>query len=93
MEVKYISGKAWKHHISENFSKNKSLKNGAGKGGTIFLNYEKMIEYLKKDGRDWHIAELELNNDPVKLEFNNDWMATILINKKSITGFMALKLF
>jgi hypothetical protein len=87
------TGLCWKHHISEDFETGKcpTKPNGAGKGGTVFTNYFKMIEYLKKDGRLWHIAELELINEPLVYEFQNDYMATILINKRSKHGFMPLR--
>ena len=84
--VKY-TGKAWKHHLSSN---NPEIGIGAAKGSTIFTDFDKMIDYLKKDGRDWHIAELELNNDVLKFEFGNDFMATILHDKISKYGFNPL---
>ena len=84
------AGLAWKHHISEDFeSGNCPLHpNGAGKGATIFINYEKMIEYLKKDGRRWHVAELLLENEPLIFEFGNNYMATIQRDYLSQRGFM-----
>lgn len=90
--IKY-SGKAWKHHISSDFENGKipTHPNGAGKGATIFIEYEKMIEYLKKDGRRWHIAELELKNELLFFQFNNNYMATILVDKISKDGFKPLK--
>lgn len=86
------SGIAWKHHIAEHFVNGiiPTHPNGAGKGGTIFIDYEKMVKYLKEDGRDWYIAELNLENEPLLLEFNNDYMATIQRNCQSELGFKPL---
>lgn len=83
---------AYKHHISEHFEEDPSLvfDNGAGKGGTVFLDYDKMVDYLMNDGRRWHICTLEVNINELKFEFNNDWMATILVNKKAIDYFKPL---
>jgi hypothetical protein len=93
MEVKY-TGVCWKHHLSENFENGTPTHpNGAGAGGTVFTDYDKMIEYLKKDGRHWHIAEILLENEPLIFEFDNDWMATIPFNKLSNTGFKPLILW
>lgn len=88
------TGKSWKHHISEHFEENDlHLKeNGAGAGGTIFTDYHKMIDYLKADGRKWHVAELILIQTPIVFEFGNDFMATILIDWVSIEGFKPLNL-
>lgn len=80
------TGKAWKHHISEHF-KGTDIENGAGAGGTIFLDYDRMIEYLKKDGRAWHVAELDLLYTPIRFDFKNDYMATILTDWPSVSGF------
>ena len=83
------TGLCWKHHISEHFENGlcPTSPNGAGKGGTVFTDYSKMIEYLKKDGRRWHIAELELKNEPLIFEFGNNYMATIPFDKISTHGF------
>lgn len=88
METRY-TGKAWKHHISENFEngKNPVHPNGAGPGATIFLDYEMMKEYLINDGRKWHIAELDLREDIIIYEFNCDWMVTIKNGRWSQEGF------
>lgn len=83
------AGLAWKHHIAEHFEDGlcPTHPNGAGAGGTVFIDYKKMIEYLKADGRRWYVAELQLDNDPLLFEFGNDWMATILVDKSSYAGF------
>lgn len=63
----YYTGKAWKHHRAEDFEKDPSLiyPNGVGKGGTIFLDYNKMIQYLKMIGGHWYICELILKDELV----------------------------
>ena len=83
------SGLAWKHHISEHFESGScpANLNGAGKGATIFIDYNKMIEYLKKDGRHWHVAELKLQNELLVFEFGNNYMATIQSSCLSDQGF------
>jgi hypothetical protein len=52
-----------------------------------------MMEYLKKDGRKWHIAELELKNIPIVFEYGNDYMATTLENIPSKEGFKPINEF
>ena len=85
------TGKAWKHHISSDFGNTStSDKNGAGKGGTIFLDYDKMLDYLKADGRKWHVAELYLESHPIRYDFGNNYMATILEDCESDVGFASL---
>lgn len=81
------TGKAWKHHVSDHFTSADSDGNGAGAGGTIFLDYAKMLQYLKADGRKWHVAELCLRDCPILFDFANDYMATILIDWPSESGF------
>jgi hypothetical protein len=46
-----------------------------------------MINYLKEDGRKWHIAELNLKDEPLIFEFGNDWMATVIRDILSEQGF------
>ena len=83
------AGLAWKHHVSKHFEDGSMplSPNGAGKGATIFTDYEKMINYLKEDGRKWHIAELNLKDEPLIFEFGNDWMATVSRDILSEQGF------
>jgi hypothetical protein len=83
------AGLAWKHHISEHFENGScsTHPNGAGKGTTIFTDFNKMIDYLKNDGRRWHVAELKLQNEPLIFEFGNDYMATIQNDCFSEQGF------
>ena len=59
----FYTGWVWKHHISEHFynGTNPIKGVGAGKGATIFLDYNKMVEYLKKDGREWCVAKIYID--------------------------------
>jgi hypothetical protein len=93
--VSNYTGKAWKHHIAEHFEEGlcPTHPNGAGKGGTIFLDYEKMLEYLIEDGRRWYVAELNLVNCPIRYDFTDKWMVTILKSKDSKEGFKPLNLY
>ena len=89
IHISPYSGLAWKHHIAEHFENGScpTHPNGAGKGGTIFIDYQEMIKYLKEDGRYWYVAELMLENEPLIFEFGNDYMATIQRNCRSEHGF------
>jgi hypothetical protein len=92
MKIDFYTGKAWKHHIASDFQNGMPTSGGAGKGGTIFLDYYKMLDYLKKDGRDWYIAELDLKDNLVKYEYGNDYMVTTLVNIISKKGFKPINL-
>ena len=86
-----FTGKAWKHHSAANFTKEENPSprhpNGAGKGGTIFIDFNAMIDYLEADGREWYIAELDLNKTPILFDMGNFGMATILTDLQSEKGF------
>lgn len=83
--------KAYKHHISDNFiNGNTPICSGPAKGSTIFLNYDKMLDYLREDGREWHVCEIEVEKQEYVLNFGNDWMATILVDKPAIKHFKKL---
>ena len=86
--------KAWKHHVAKHFinGSNPTHPNGAGKGGTIFLDWSEMVKYLKNDGRDWYVAEIEVEENELLFEFRNDYMATILVNRTSDEGFVPIEL-
>jgi hypothetical protein len=86
---KLYTGMAWKHHISEHFENYEEF-GGAGKGGTIFIDYNKMLNYLKEDGRNWHIAELNLYNEPLIFKFKDKWMANVTRDIHSDKGFKKL---
>jgi len=74
------TGEAWKHHEYKDCD---GTTTGAAKGGTIFTNYDKMLEYLTtvEKERKWTVAKIELNDDPIHYEFDNDYMATLLVDK------------
>ena len=82
--------KAWKHQIAEHFEDG-TLTTDAfpALGSTVFTNYEKMVSYLRKDGRRWYIAELEVNEEEIE-PFKNGFMATIKVIKQPITKFELL---
>lgn len=90
----YYTGKAWKHHIASDFiyKLSPTSPNGAGKGGTIFLDFDKMLDYLKCDGREWYIAELSLSETPITFDFGCDYMATIQTDLLSEEGFFHINL-
>lgn len=75
-----FSGKAWKHHLTKQV---KEWYEGAGKGATIFLDYDFMVKYLKEDGREWSVAELELKDTPIRYDFLSKGMVTILCDAAS----------
>jgi hypothetical protein len=82
----------WKHHISEHFKDGTlTTDGGAGVGGTVFIDYEKMMEYLKKDGREWYVAELEVDETELEFNFKQNYVATILVNRISKTGYKPIK--
>lgn len=82
------TGKAWKHHIAADYENwDNSIPTGAAYGSTIFTNYDKMLDYLRTDGRHWAVAELDLEDATLLFEFGNDYMATILQNSLSKEGF------
>lgn len=91
-KVKLYSGVAYKHHIAEHFENGSCVTHpsGAGAGATIFLDYKKMVDYLKKDGRSWYVAELQLNKEFLIFEYDNDYMATIQKDCISKKGFKPL---
>lgn len=82
------------HHLSEHFIETPNLasNNGAGYGATIFLDYDKMIEYLKEDGRTWHICELDLCDNYVDYIFDNTYMVKLLESMSSKLEYFPLNL-
>ena len=86
---RFYSGPAWKHHLSADFENHPELlkNNGAGEGATVFINYQFMLNYLKRTGKKWHIARLELNNCPVDVGHESPDMITILKPVKAIENF------
>ncbi len=82
----------WKHHISSDFKDGISRNNGAGNGATVFLDYQKMIEVLKKDGRKWSVAELKVKKSELLFDRQEKYMATILVDRASKEGFKPIEL-
>ena len=88
------TGKAWKHHIAEDFISGRCpISGGAGEGGTIFTDYAEMLKYLSQDGREWYAAELDLIDEQIVFEFGNIYMATTTRNIPSSTGFKSIDLW
>ena len=48
----------WKHHIKEDYPKGVTVT-GVGKGGHLHEDLSHLIDYLKKDGREWTVARIE----------------------------------
>ena len=63
------------------------FKNGAGKGGTVFVNYQQLKRYLKKDGRRFYVAKILITKNKLDFNFDNKFIATIKISKQSKDGF------
>lgn len=86
---------AWKHHISEDFEKDPSLLgkgNGPDAGATVFLDFDKMVEYLNKTGRRWHVCEFVCTKNDLEFIYpDNNWMARIKVSKPSLNGFHPLE--
>ena len=49
------------------------------------------MEYLKKDGREWYVAELEVDETELEFNFKQNYVATILVNRISKTGYKPIK--
>jgi len=84
---------AWKHHLSADFEQNPILlakSTGPDAGATVFLDYGKMVRYLKENGRSWHVCEFECELDELELIYTNDWIARITVEKISPKGFHPL---
>ena len=87
----------YKHHISKHFEEDPSLlkNNGVGIGGTIFLNYDFMVKFLKEHTRRrWHYAKLKMKKSEfVVMDFVTEdrYMATSLVKRKSREGFKPLE--
>ena len=68
----------YKHHLSKDFNSGKVLVNGGiGRGATVFIDYEDMLKYLKKDGRKWHVCRANVAVSDLIFNFKNKGMATI----------------
>lgn len=85
----------WKVHIAKHFEDDPSLandpENGPGYGATVFLNYEKMIGYLKRGiVQKWFVCESEVDSWFLQFDYEVDWIATILCDVGSKEGFKPL---
>lgn len=80
----------WKHHIAEHFEDGTVLTDASPAiGSTVFTNYNSMVNYLKRDGRRWYIAELDVDETEIE-PFENEYMATIKVIKKPKKEFKYL---
>ena len=79
----------WKHHVSKDFENGFSPNNGAGVGGTVQDDLNKLIDYCEKDGREWSIARLECQ--PEDLEPLGDGWYDAKKDIISEQGFMPLE--
>lgn len=86
--------KAWKHHVSKDFKPDvKFTYGGPAKPATIFLYYDYMVAFLKKDGREWHICEFYVFPSDIDYNFpDHAKMATLKDNYFSEKGFYKLRL-
>lgn len=80
----------WKHHIAEDYEKNgvPTLGNGVGVGGTVFLDFNRMVDWLKQnDKRAFYVAPIDMNVS--ELEFNQPetFMADSRVKKISVGPF------
>ncbi len=85
----------WKHHVSEHFPSGYTPKgriDGAGVGGHMQENLAQLIEYLRKEGRQWSIAKIECELTDVipDLTIGNGWYKA-LRDLPSQEGFMPLE--
>lgn len=83
-----MKAKVWKHHVAEHFEViETSYESTVCSKSTVFLDYDKMLEYLKKDGRRWYVAELDVDDTEIEL-YANGYMATLLVDKKPSSPFV-----
>tara|TARA_R110002020_G_scaffold115034_6_gene264583 strand:+ start:209 stop:484 length:276 start_codon:yes stop_codon:yes gene_type:complete len=88
-----MKSKVWKHHVAEHFINGSlSTDGGAAAGSTVFTDYDKMIGSLITDPRDWYVAELEVDKSELDYNFKKSYLATILVNRSSKTGFKPLNI-
>ena len=72
----------WKHHIAKDFQDGTLITDAyPAIGSTVFTDYDLMIDYLKRDGRRWYIAELDVDETEIEI-LENGYMATIKVIKK-----------
>ncbi|WP_188134062.1 hypothetical protein [Chitinophaga sp. CF418] len=51
-----------------------------------------MLEYLRRDGRRWHVARLRVKKAELEYNFDCDYMATIKVDRYSREGFKPIEL-
>jgi len=69
----------YKAHIAEHFiSGSVKLDAGVGKGGTVFLNYNTMLERLWDDSRGWYYACITVKPDDILIDPEYPYMAEML---------------
>lgn len=92
--VAFLFMTVWKHHISEHFENGAipCRNNGAGRYSTVFTNYGEMIDYLRRDGRKWHIAKLRVKRSELVFNMGCEYMASILVARGSREGFKPIEL-
>ena len=72
----------WKHHIAKDFEDGTLITDAyPAIDSTVFTDYDLMIDYLKRDGRRWYIAELDVDETEIEI-LENGYMATIKVIKK-----------
>ena len=71
--------KVYKHHLSENILSGKTpIDGGIGRNATVFMDFDYMKMYLKKDGRKWYYCEADIDINNLRFNFKNNYMATII---------------
>ncbi len=87
-----MKSKIWKHHTAEHFENGTLTQNNAlaAAGSTVFVDYDAMIEYLKRTRQRWYIAELEVDEAEIR-HYKNGYMATILVDKPTTSDFKYIK--
>ena len=84
--------RVWKHCWAGHFL-NGTCKRDATilSRGTVFTDYDSMLLYLHKTGRDWYIAELDVDETEIEM-YQNGYMATIMVDKKPTVEFRSIKI-
>jgi hypothetical protein len=85
--------KVYKHHVKAHFDKDPSLyerSNGPGEGGTVFTNYDEMVEHCKAIGGEWCYCESYVKEIDVK--FISGTQGEMLVSYPSLYGFKPLPL-
>jgi hypothetical protein len=75
---------AYKHHVSQFFIDHPTAMYSANAvliGATIFLDFGAMLDYLRRDGRKWHVCTLNVDRGDYNHDFINMNMVTLLVEK------------